>query len=71
MPPDNLDDQTRVTCGRCDGEGVLTERLETRVGYRITNDGDCWLCKGLGVITVQEFGSWVIAGRPLDKPPGW
>lgn len=70
MAEDILDDATKVTCGLCDGEGIVTTRQEKGSIYRVAC-ADCWLCDGVGMVTVMTFETWVRGGRPIEKPEGW
>ena len=57
------EDETRVQCPRCNGQGETEERTENVTGYSIRH-AVCWLCRGnrmVSPVACVEFRSW--AGR--------
>ena len=54
------EDDTRVQCPKCDGQGETEDRAENATGYSISWK-DCWLCLGHGMVSLvvrAQFHGW-------------
>jgi DnaJ-class molecular chaperone len=55
------EDDTRVQCPKCDGQGETEERAENATGYYSISWKDCWLCLGDGMVSLvvrTQFHGW-------------
>jgi hypothetical protein len=66
------DEETRVPCERCKGNGRRSEQVVTsarHTGYAIvTERHECWLCEGIGSCTGTRLRWWRAAGSPVNDP---